>query len=55
MASVLSSLNDKFDSTDARYSQLIYGLSDAANTIYANATQNLKVGLPHMEWLVCQV
>ena len=43
MVSVLSSLNDEFDRTDARYNHLISGLNDAANAMYANATQNLQV------------
>ena len=43
MLSAMSSLNDKFDSTDALLSHHITSLERAASGMYSNATQGLQV------------
>ena len=43
MLSVVTSLNDKFDSTAALYSDHITSLNQAASVMYSNATQSLQV------------
>ena len=44
MLTVVTSLNDKFDSTDKTFSEHITGLNEAADAMYSNATQSLQVG-----------
>ena len=43
MLSVMTGLNDKFDSTAALYSDHITSLNQAASVMYSNATQSLQV------------
>ena len=43
MLSVVTILNDKFDSTAALYSDHITSLNQAASVMYSNATQSLQV------------
>ena len=43
MLTVVTSLNDKFDSSDALFSDHITSLNQAASVMYSNATQSLQV------------
>ena len=43
MLSVMSNLNDKFDSSDALFSDHIISLDRAASGMYSSATQGLQV------------
>ena len=43
MLTVVTSLNDKFDSTNALFSDHITSLNQAASVMYSNATQSLQV------------
>ena len=44
MLMVVTSLNDKFDSTDKKFSEHITGLNAEADAMYSSATQSLQVG-----------
>ena len=44
MLTVVTSLNDKFDSTDKTFSEHITGLNEEADAMYSTATQSLQVG-----------
>ena len=51
MLTVVTSLNDKFDSTDKTFSEHITGLNEAADAMYSNATQSLQVGEVGAKWV----
>ena len=44
MLTVVTSLNDKFDGTDKKFSEHITGLNEAADAMYSSTTQSLQVG-----------
>ena len=44
MLTVVTSLNDKFDSTDKKFSEHITGLNAEADAMYSSTTQSLQVG-----------
>ena len=43
MLTVVTSLNDKFDSTDKKFNDRITGLNEEADALFGSATQSLQV------------
>ena len=43
MLTVVTSLNDKFDSTDKKFRDRITGLDEEADVLFGSATQSLQV------------